>query len=84
MIYRDKNQPIERRVEDLLKRMTLKEKIQQMQNQAAGKSDEIEKIFNGNSYGSTHEMGMTAQECADMYYELKNTCSQKPVWGFLL
>lgn len=70
-IYKDKSAPIEKRVEDLLSRMTLEEKVRQMENRAAGKLDEIDKIFGGQSYGTTHEMGMTAQECGNMYYELQ-------------
>ncbi|NDV57420.1 glycoside hydrolase family 3 N-terminal domain-containing protein [Bacteroides sp. 519] len=70
-LYKDKNAPIEKRVDDLLSRMTLEEKVYQMENKPAGKKDEIEKIFQGNSYGCTHEMGMTARECAEMYYNLQ-------------
>ena len=70
-LYKDKNAPIEARVEDLLSRMTLAEKINQMQNRATGKLDEIEQIFAGESYGTTHEMGMNAQDCAVMYHELQ-------------
>ncbi len=60
------------RVEDLLKRMTLQEKIEQLQNRASGKQEEIEKIFKGESYGCTHEMSMKAADCADMYQKLQN------------
>lgn len=71
LLYKDKKQPIEKRVDDLLARMTLKEKIQQLQNKPAGKADEIEKIFKGESYGCTHEMSMSAADCADMYQKLQ-------------
>lgn len=71
LLYKDKKQPVEKRVEDLLARMTLKEKIQQLQNKPAGKADEIEKIFKGESYGCTHEMSMNAADCADMYQKLQ-------------
>lgn len=70
-VYKDKKASIEARVEDLLSRMTLKEKVQQMENKASGKLHEIEKIFKGESYGTTHEMGMTAKECGEMYYALQ-------------
>lgn len=36
-LYKDKNAPIEQRVEDLLSRMTLREKVLQLQNREAGK-----------------------------------------------
>ncbi len=80
-VYKDKSAPIEQRVEDLLSRMTLKERIQQMENRSSGKIDEIDKIFQGNSYGCTHEMGMTASDCAAMYYELQKYMLNKTRLG---
>ncbi|TFF35473.1 glycosyl hydrolase [Mucilaginibacter psychrotolerans] len=70
-IYKDRKAPVAARVEDLLKRMTLEEKIDQLQNKASGKTDEIDKIFNGKSYGCTHEMNMSAMDCAQMYHQLQ-------------
>ena len=70
-LYKDKSAPVEKRVDDLLGRMTLREKVLQIQNRGAGKLDEIDRIFKGESYGCTHEMGTTAAECAAMYKELQ-------------
>jgi len=70
-VYKDKNASIKERVEDLLSRMTLKEKLLQMQNLSAGKIDENESRFNGRSFGCTHEMSMSALECAEMYQKLQ-------------
>lgn len=70
-VYKNKKASIDARVDDLLNRMTLEEKVRQMENKASGKLDEIEKIFEGESYGTTHEMGMTAKECGEMYYALQ-------------
>lgn len=70
-IYKDKSAPIERRVDDLMGRMTLREKVLQLQNRGAGKLSEIDKIFGGESYGCTHEMGMSAYDCAVMYKALQ-------------
>jgi beta-glucosidase len=81
LLYKDKKQPVEKRVEDLLARMTLKEKIQQLQNKPAGKADEIEKIFKGESYGCTHEMSMNAADCADMYQKLQTYMLSKTRLG---
>lgn len=77
-LYKDKTAPVEKRVDDLMGRMTLREKVLQLQNRGSGRLDEIDRIFNGESYGCTHEMGTTATECAAMYkelqqYMLKNT-----------
>lgn len=68
--YKNKSLSIEKRVDDLMGRMTLREKVLQLQNRGAGRLDEIDRIFNGESYGCTHEMGTTAAECAAMYKEL--------------
>lgn len=65
-LYKDKSAPIEQRVEDLIGRMTLREKVLQLQNRTSGKLDEIDRIFAHESYGSTHEMGTAAAECAVM------------------
>ena len=70
-LYKDSLAPIESRVEDLLRRMTLHEKTLQLQNRPVGSIDEIESIFQGQSYGCTHEMGKTAEECAGIYNELQ-------------
>lgn len=83
-IYKDKTAPIEQRVEDLLSRMTLKEKIRQMENRATGRLDEIDNIFKGESYGTTHEMGMSANDCAVMYYELQKYMLEKTRLGIPL
>ena len=70
-LYKDRNASIEQRVEDLLSRMTLKEKLLQMQNMAAGRVDENESRFNGRSFGCTHEMNMPAFDCSVMYQKLQ-------------
>ena len=71
-LYKNPDAPIENRVEDLLRRMTLQEKVLQLQNKPVGRIDEIERVFGGRSYGCTHEMGQTAEECARIYNELQN------------
>lgn len=83
-VYKDKNAPIEQRVEDLLSRMALEEKVHQMENKPAGKLEEIENIFQGQSYGTTHEMGTTAKACADMYYKLQKYMVEKTRLGIPL
>lgn len=84
VLYKNPNAPVAARVEDLLKRMTLKEKIEQLENRAAGKTDEIERIFEGESFGCTHEMSMSAQDCADMYQQLQTYMLQKTRLGIPL
>ena len=43
-IYKDKNAPIEDRVKDLIGRMTLEEKILQLNQSAFGINDKVNKI----------------------------------------
>lgn len=45
--YKNKSLSIEKRVDDLMGRMTLREKVLQLQNRGAGRLDEIDRIFNG-------------------------------------
>lgn len=71
-LYKDKSVAIEQRVNDLMQRMTLHEKVLQLQNRASGRLDEIDRIFSGESYGTTHEMNMSAYDCAVMYKELQH------------
>ncbi|NDV93957.1 glycosyl hydrolase [Dysgonomonas sp. 521] len=83
-LYKDKNASVEERVEDLLSRMTLEEKILQMQNKANSNIDEIEKTFEGKSYGTTHEMSRSAQECANIYYNTQKYMLDKTRLGIPL
>jgi beta-glucosidase len=69
--YKDKAATIEARVDDLLKRMTLDEKIEQLENRPSGNSADIDRIFQGKSFGCTHEMSMSASDCATMYQGLQ-------------
>lgn len=66
-IYKDKNEPIEKRVEDLLRRMTLREKVTQLQNRSNSDINNIQGTYNGESFGSAHEMSKSAQEAADLF-----------------
>lgn len=84
LLYKDKNAPVEKRVEDLLSRMILKEKLLQLQNRAAGKQDEIDRIFQGQSFGTTHEMSMSAGDCAVMYEKLQKYMLTKTRLGIPL
>lgn len=72
--YKNLSLPIDTRVEDLLGRMTLQEKILQLQNR--GINHNISGTFNGMSVGTVHEMNMNARDCAvlmrDMQRYLKN------------
>ena len=66
-VYKDKNASIEDRVEDLLRRMTLREKVAQLQNRTTSDINNIPGTYNGESFGSTHEMSISAQQAADLF-----------------
>lgn len=83
-LYKDRTVPIEKRVDDLMSRMTLHEKVLQLQNRASGRLDEIDRIFLGESYGTTHEMSMSAYDCAVMYKELQHYMRTKTRLGIPL
>lgn len=53
-LYKNSKAPIDARVEDLLSRMTLEEKVMQMRNNPTGKVHEIADRFKDDSYGTTH------------------------------
>jgi beta-glucosidase len=69
--YKDRTAPVADRVEDLLKRMTLPEKIEQLLNRPAGSAADIDQTFQGESYGCTYEMSTSASNCASMYRDLQ-------------
>ena len=83
-LYKDKNAPIEQRVEDLLNRMTLEEKVRQMENKPCSNPDEIEQTFQGLSYGTTHDMSLTAKECAQLLYQMQQYMLTKTRLGIPL
>ena len=71
-LYKNPKAPIEQRVEDLLGRMTLREKVLQLQNREAGHgSDDIGRRFHGESVGTIHEMGHDVLECARIVTEVQ-------------
>ena len=80
-LYKDKNAPIEKRVEDLLSRMTLHEKVLQLQNREAGRGNDIPSRFNGESVGTIHEMGHNAEECAVILRDIQKYMSDSTRLG---
>lgn len=80
-LYKNSKAPIDARVEDLLSRMTLEEKVMQMQNIPTGKSHEIADRFGENSYGSTHEMDHNAYDAAVIFKTLAEHLEKNNRWG---
>ncbi|MBV4359004.1 glycoside hydrolase family 3 N-terminal domain-containing protein [Pinibacter aurantiacus] len=92
-LYKDAKAPIEARVKDLMKRMTLQEKVAQMQDLsfsefADGKkidADKMNKRLKGLSYGVFEGMGLTVEEYAQainaiQHYMVENTRLGIPVF----
>lgn len=80
-LYKNSKAPIDARVEDLLSRMTLEEKVMQMQNIPTGKLHEIADRFGENSYGSTHDMDHNAYDAAVIFKTLAEHLKKNNRWG---
>ncbi|MGV8093034.1 MAG: hypothetical protein AB2L24_14345 [Mangrovibacterium sp.] len=89
-VYKDASKPVEVRVKDLLKRMTLEEKLAQMQdltfNQFSvnGVVDtlKMDSVLRGMSYGSIFGAKLSAEKLAQNISILKKYISQKkPFWN---
>ena len=81
-LYKDRNAPIEKRVEDLLGRMTLHEKVLQLQNRDAGPGgDDIPARFKGESVGTIHDMWHNTVECAVIYRDIQRYMSDSTRLG---
>lgn len=70
--YKDSSLPVEERVEDLLRRMTLHEKVLQLQNNSTSDIHAIESTYKGESTGTVHEMGKSAVEAAELFKKMQD------------
>lgn len=70
-LYKDSRAPIEARVDDLLSRMTLHEKVQQLRNNSISRPDEIAGRYGNVSPGSVHEMGGSAYDAAVLFTSMQ-------------
>lgn len=62
-LYKDSKAPVEKRVDDLLGRMTLHEKVLQLQNRQVGEPARFADTFDGHSIGTVHDMDHHAMRC---------------------
>ena len=69
--YLDENLPVEARVDALLSRMTLEEKVLQLQNRTTGGVADCGRVFAGQSVGTVHDMGHSASECREIMANLQ-------------
>ena len=81
--YRDASLPIEARVTNLMRRMTLQEKCQQLINRSTSDTDAdaMERTYHGESTGSTHDMSLSAREAADLFYRQQQYMRDKTRLG---
>lgn len=88
-IYKNPSESVESRIKDILKRMTLQEKIAQMQDVSFSNlstSDTIdpvkmEKRLKGMSYGCVEGMGLMAEQYAQDIYRLQKYMVEKTRLG---
>ncbi len=65
--YKDASLPVRERVEDLLRRMTLHEKVSQLQDNSTGDANAFEGAYGEVSPGCVHEMDKPAGEAALLF-----------------
>jgi beta-glucosidase len=88
-VYKNPSAPVEARVKDLLSRMTLQEKIAQMQDISAGDMSvadtldpvKMEKKFQGKSFGVFEGMGLTVEQYANAVNTLQKYMVEKTRLG---
>ena len=74
--YKDPDLSVEERVEDLLSRMTLHEKVVQLQNRQVGEPTEFDGRFEGHSIGTVHDMDHKASDCREIMKGLDSYMGQ--------
>ncbi len=79
--YKQSDLPVDVRVRDLLNRMTLDEKVAQVQNITFPDANNIGATLNGLSYGCTHDMQLNAYDCAEKYRKLRHYTSDSTRLG---
>ena len=73
-LYMNEHEPVERRVKDLLSRMTLHEKVMQLQNRQIGEPSAFDDNFGGFSVGTVHDMDHPASQCRTLTDTLSGYC----------
>ncbi len=79
--YKDASLSIEERVDDLMRRMTLHEKVRQLQNSSTGDIRAIADTYKGESAGSSHEMSLSAKDAALLFKDVQHYLSTQTRWG---
>ncbi len=74
--YLDAGLDTDTRVEDLLSRMTLHDKVLQLQNRQTGEPHEFDSRFSGYSIGTVHDMDHNAARCREIMDSLDIYMSQ--------
>ena len=75
-VYLDAAADVDIRVEDLLGRMTLHEKVLQLQNRQVGEPRNFASVFDGYSIGTVHDMDHNAERCREIMDSLYGYMSE--------
>ena len=70
-LYKDPSAPVEARVEDLLSRMTLEEKVAQLQNRFINDPAEISGNLGGKSWGAVFSMDSDYAGCRELFSRIQ-------------
>ncbi len=79
--YKDASLPIDERVDDLMRRMTLHEKVRQLQNFSTSDIRAIAETYKGESTGTVHEMSLSAKDAALLFREMQQYLATQTRWG---
>lgn len=79
--YKNPKLPVAERVEDLLGRMTLHEKVLQLQNNSVTDPTDISNRYGNDSPGSTHEMEHDCEHTAKLNYDIQKYLREKTRLG---
>ena len=70
-LYKNPKAPVEQRVEDLLSRMTLDEKVCQIQNCFVETDTRLGEAFGGKSWGTVFTLKSDWEQCRDIMYNVQ-------------
>lgn len=80
-LYKDPAAPVEARVEDLLSRMTLREKVVQLQDNSTNRTEDFNRYYTDEGVGAYHDMALSARDAAIVIDSLQRYMRDKTRLG---